>query len=72
MTSPSVTRGPRVGTPRPDPHTVRWSALDLARRRSLAVARQELDDAERRGDPVAVIGTWRAVIEAMEREEASA
>ncbi len=69
MTSASVARRGRVGIHRPDPRAVRWTAADLARRRSLVVAQDELEASEQRGDSARVVAAWRAVVDAMARAE---
>ncbi len=69
MTSPTLARHGRVGTRRPDPRAVRWTAADLARRRALVTARNELEAALERGDPAPVTGAWRALVGVLARAE---
>jgi hypothetical protein len=74
-----VSRGPKLAvapTPTgpalpasPDARSVRWTTVALARRRSLVSARAELEAAEMRGDPLAVVDAWRATLDAIAAAE---
>jgi hypothetical protein len=58
-----------VRAPPAAPPVGRWTTGDLARRRSLSVARAELEAAQLRGDPLPVTEAWLLVIDAIEAAE---
>ena len=64
---PSIARAGLAGIPRPAPRVAPWTALDLARRRSLTRALDEAEAAESRGDPAHLVLGWRAVAAGLER-----
>jgi hypothetical protein len=54
---------------RPAPRSMRWTPADLARRRSLVVARSELEAARDRGDSLSITEAWLSVIDALVEDE---
>ncbi len=69
MTRPVAASPGMVGIRRPDPRSVRWTAADMARRRSLVTARSELQAAEARGDGWEVLEAWRSLVGVLARAE---
>lgn len=64
----SIARTGLTGVPRQDPYRIRWSALALARRRSLLVARQEFQAAQLRGDEPE-LEAWRQLVTSLTEAE---
>jgi hypothetical protein len=61
--------GPASPAPPRRPPAIRWTPGAIARRRSLATARAELEAAEARGEPTFVLAAWKAVIAALVQAE---
>jgi hypothetical protein len=64
---PIVARVGLTGLHRSNPYAARWSAIDLARRRALALARTQAETAEDRGDPPSTVAAWQLVVHELER-----